>query len=237
MSAGRTSEELWAEAQRHLVGGVNSPVRAYRAVGGTPPFIADAEGAVMRSVDGRSYVDFIGSFGPLVLGHSHPAVVEAVQEAAARGTSFAAPHEGEVELARTVKELVPGIEKIRFVNSGTEATQSAIRLARGCTGRDLVLKFEGCYHGHVRRTAGRGGKRPRHLRDRVERRHPGRPPPATRSSCRSTTRRRWTRHSAATAATWRPPSSSPCPRTTACWSSVPSTSNGCAAGAPNTERC
>ena len=149
MSAGRTSEELWAEAQRHLVGGVNSPVRAYRAVGGTPPFIADAEGAVMRSVDGRSYVDFIGSFGPLVLGHSHPAVVEAVQEAAARGTSFAAPHEGEVELARTVKELVPVIEKIRFVNSGTEATQSAIRLARGCTGRDLVLKFEGCYHGHV----------------------------------------------------------------------------------------
>ena len=149
MSAGRTSEQLWTEAQRHLVGGVNSPVRAYRAVGGTPPFIADAEGAVMRSVDGRRYVDFIGSFGPLVLGHSHPAVVEAVREAAARGTSFAAPHEGEVELARTVKELVPGIEKIRFVNSGTEATQSAIRLARGCTGRDLVLKFEGCYHGHV----------------------------------------------------------------------------------------
>lgn len=149
MRAGRTSEELWAEAQRHLVGGVNSPVRAYRAVGGTPPFIAEAEGAFMRSVDGRSYVDFIGSFGPLVLGHSHPAVVEAVREAAARGTSFAAPHEGEVELARMVKELVPGIEKIRFVNSGTEATQSAIRLARGCTGRDLVLKFEGCYHGHV----------------------------------------------------------------------------------------
>ncbi len=149
MSAGRTSEELWTEAQRHLVGGVNSPVRAFRAVGGTPPFIADAEGAVMRSVDGRSYVDFIGSFGPLVLGHSHPAVVDAVRDAAARGTSFAAPHEGEVELARTVKELVPGIEKIRFVNSGTEATQSAIRLARGCTGRDLILKFEGCYHGHV----------------------------------------------------------------------------------------
>lgn len=149
MRAGRTSEELWAEAQRHLVGGVNSPVRAYRAVGGTPPFIAEAEGPFMRSVDGRSYVDFIGSFGPLVLGHSHPAVVEAVREAAARGTSFAAPHEGEVELARMVKELVPGIEKIRFVNSGTEATQSAIRLARGCTGRDLVLKFEGCYHGHV----------------------------------------------------------------------------------------
>ncbi len=149
MSAGRTSEELWTEAQRHLVGGVNSPVRAFRAVGGTPPFIADAEGAVMRSVDGRTYVDFIGSFGPLVLGHSHPAVVDAVRDAAGRGTSFAAPHEGEVELARTVKELVPGIEKIRFVNSGTEATQSAIRLARGCTGRDLILKFEGCYHGHV----------------------------------------------------------------------------------------
>lgn len=149
MSAGRASEKLWAEAQRHLVGGVNSPVRAYRAVGGTPPFIADAEGAAMRSVDGRRYVDFIGSFGPLVLGHSHPAVVEAVQEAAARGISFAAPHEGEIELARTVKELVPGIEKLRFVNSGTEATQSAIRLARGSTGRDLVLKFEGCYHGHV----------------------------------------------------------------------------------------
>ncbi len=149
MSAGRNSKRLWAEAQHHLVGGVNSPVRAYRAVGGTPPFIADAEGAVLRSVDGRRYVDFVGSFGPLVLGHSHPAVVEAVREAAARGTSFAAPHEGEVELARLVKDLVPVIEKIRFVNSGTEATQSALRLARGCTGRDLVLKFEGCYHGHV----------------------------------------------------------------------------------------
>ena len=149
MSAGRSSEDLWTEAQRHLVGGVNSPVRAYRAVGGTPPFIAEAEGAVMRSVDGTTYVDFVGSFGPLVLGHSHPAVVEAVREAAARGTSFAAPHEGEIELARMVKELVPLIEKIRFVNSGTEATQSAIRLARGCTARDLVLKFEGCYHGHV----------------------------------------------------------------------------------------
>jgi len=128
---------------------VNSPVRAYRAVGGTPPFIARAEGAVMHSVDGRSYVDFIGSFGPLVLGHSHPAVVEAVREAAGRGTSFAAPHAGEVELARLVKELVPLVEKVRFVNSGTEATQSAVRLARGATGRDLVLKFEGCYHGHV----------------------------------------------------------------------------------------
>ncbi len=149
MSAGTASERLWAEAQRHLVGGVNSPVRAYRAVGGTPPFIVEAAGATMRSADGRTYVDFIGSFGPLVLGHSHPAVVDAVREVAGRGTSFAAPHEGEVDLARTVKELVPGIDRIRFVNSGTEATQSAVRLARGCTGRDLVLKFEGCYHGHV----------------------------------------------------------------------------------------
>ncbi len=149
MTAGNASAQLWAEAQRHLVGGVNSPVRAFRAVGGTPPFIDRAEGALMHSVDGTSYVDFIGSFGPLVLGHSHPAVVEAVRQAAARGTSFAAPHEGEVELARMVKALVPAIEKIRFVNSGTEATQSAVRLARGATGRDLLLKFDGCYHGHV----------------------------------------------------------------------------------------
>ncbi len=145
----KTSEELWREARRHLVGGVNSPVRSYSAVGGTPPFIERAEGARMISEDGTEYVDFINSFGPLVLGHAHETVVQAICEAAQRGTSFAAPHRGEVEIAVQIKELIPRIEKVRLVNSGTEAVQSAVRLARGCTGRDLLVKFEGCYHGHV----------------------------------------------------------------------------------------
>ncbi|MEM1245637.1 MAG: glutamate-1-semialdehyde 2,1-aminomutase [Acidobacteriota bacterium] len=146
---GTRNEQLWAEAKQHLVGGVNSPVRSFSAVGGTPVFIERAEGARMISEEGREYVDFINSFGPLILGHAHEAVVEAICASARRGTSFAAPHRGEIEIAQQIKARIPQIEKLRLVNSGTEAVQSAVRLARGCTGRDLLLKFEGCYHGHV----------------------------------------------------------------------------------------
>ncbi len=135
-------------ARSVLPGGVNSPVRAYRAVGGEPVVIAEGAGALVRDVDGNEYVDYVASFGPLILGHAHPAVVEAVRDAARRGTSFGAPTEAEAELAERVVAAVPSMEMVRFVNSGTEATMSALRLARAAAGRDLVLKFEGCYHGH-----------------------------------------------------------------------------------------
>ena len=143
------SAELFARAQRVIPGGVNSPVRAFRAVGGTPLFIARAEGARVFDADGRSYLDYVGSWGPMILGHAFPPVVKAVEEAAHRGTSFGAPCEAEVGLAERVVRLVPSIEKVRFVSSGTEATMSALRLARGFTGRPKILKCEGCYHGHA----------------------------------------------------------------------------------------
>jgi glutamate-1-semialdehyde 2,1-aminomutase len=143
------SEELFARAQRLIPGGVNSPVRAFKAVGGSPLFISKAEGARIWDADGRPYLDYVGSWGPMILGHAFPPVVEAVQQAATRGTSFGAPCLGEVELADRVVRLVPSIEKVRFVSSGTEATMSALRLARGFTGRRKILKFEGCYHGHA----------------------------------------------------------------------------------------
>jgi glutamate-1-semialdehyde 2,1-aminomutase len=143
------SETLFAEAQRHLVGGVNSAVRAFRSVGGTPPFMRRGDGAWIEDEDGRRYVDYVLSYGPLAVGHAHPEVVAAVQEAAARGTSFGAPTEAETLLAQRVKALMPSIELIRMVNSGTEACMSALRLARGYTGRDKILKFQGNYHGHV----------------------------------------------------------------------------------------
>jgi glutamate-1-semialdehyde 2,1-aminomutase len=143
------SEELFARAQRVIPGGVNSPVRAFKAVGGTPLFIRKAEGARIWDADGRGYIDYVGSWGPLILGHAHPAVLEAITQAAARGTSYGAPCAAEVELADRVVRLVPGIQKVRFVSSGTEATMSALRLARGFTGRRKILKFEGCYHGHA----------------------------------------------------------------------------------------
>jgi glutamate-1-semialdehyde 2,1-aminomutase len=142
------SAELFDRAQQLLPGGVNSPVRAFRAVGGTPFFVARASGARLTDVDGRTYVDFVCSWGPLILGHGHPAVLEAIREAAARGWSYGAPCEDEVRLAELVRERVPSVEMVRFVNSGTEATLSALRLARAATGRDLILKFEGGYHGH-----------------------------------------------------------------------------------------
>jgi glutamate-1-semialdehyde 2,1-aminomutase len=142
------SRKALEKAAALIPGGVNSPVRAFAAVGGTPPFIASGEGARITDIDGNEYLDFLGSWGPLILGHAHPAAVEAVREAAARGTSFGAPTEAEVELAERIVDMVPSVEMVRLVNSGTEATISAVRLARGVTGRDLIVKFEGCYHGH-----------------------------------------------------------------------------------------
>ncbi len=143
------SEALFAEAQRHLPGGVDSPVRAFRAVGGTPRFIASGRGASVWDVDDNRYVDYLASWGPLIAGHAHPGVVAAIQEAATRGTSYGAPTESEVELAALIQQAFPSLDLVRFVNSGTEATMSALRLARAFTGRDLVLKFDGGYHGHA----------------------------------------------------------------------------------------
>jgi len=144
-----TNESLFERAQRVIPGGVNSPVRAFRAVGGTPRFIARAEGACLFDAEGTRYIDYIGSWGPMILGHGHPAVLEAVQKAARDGLSFGAPTEREIELAEEILKLVPGIEQVRLVSSGTEAAMSALRLARGATGRNRIVKFEGCYHGHA----------------------------------------------------------------------------------------
>jgi glutamate-1-semialdehyde 2,1-aminomutase len=139
---------LFSDANRYIPGGVNSPVRAFRAVGGEPVFIERASGAYVFGADGRRYIDYVGSWGPMILGHAHPDVIRTVQERAARGLSFGAPTTIETDLARKICELMPSIELVRMVSSGTEATMSAIRLARGYTGRDKIVKFEGCYHGH-----------------------------------------------------------------------------------------
>jgi glutamate-1-semialdehyde 2,1-aminomutase len=143
------SRSLFAKAQMSIPGGVNSPARAFKAVGGDPVFIARGDGARMTDADGNEYLDYVGSWGPLILGHRHPAVIEALEEALRIGTSFGAPTEGEVRIAELITRTVPSVEMVRLVNSGTEATMSAIRVARGFTGRDLVVKFIGCYHGHV----------------------------------------------------------------------------------------
>lgn len=143
------SDKLFAEAQTLIPGGVNSPVRAFGSVGSEPFFVQSAEGAVITDVDGNSYVDYVQSWGALLFGHAHPQIVQAVTEAASKGTSFGTPSELEVELARLVVSMVSGIEKIRFVSSGTEAGMTAVRLARGVTGRDKIIKFAGCYHGHL----------------------------------------------------------------------------------------
>ncbi len=144
-----TSQRLYEEAQRVIPGGVNSPVRAFRGVGGNPLFIAHGEGPYIWDVDGNRYVDYVLSWGPLILGHAHPKVVEAITRAAESGTSFGAPTQAEIELAELVVDMVPSVEMVRLVNSGTEATMSALRLARAVTGRDKIVKFVGCYHGHV----------------------------------------------------------------------------------------
>ena len=143
------NDSLFERARKRIPAGVNSPVRAFRAVGGTPPFFERASGPHLWDADGKRYIDYLGSWGPMVLGHTHPQVVEAVQGAAARALSFGAPTESEIELAETICRLVPSVEMVRLVSSGTEATMSAIRLARGHTGRSLIVKFEGCYHGHA----------------------------------------------------------------------------------------
>ncbi len=142
------SAELFDRARAVLPGGVNSPVRAFRAVGGTPFFVARAQGARLTDVDGKTYLDYVCSWGPLILGHAHPAVLEAIRTAAQRGWSYGAPCEAEVELAELVRRRMPSIEMVRFVSSGTEATMAAVRLARAATKRDVILKFDGCYHGH-----------------------------------------------------------------------------------------
>ena len=145
----KRSQKLFQRAQLAIPAGVNSPVRAFRSVGGTPLFIERGKGAQVWDVDGRAYIDYVGSWGPLIVGHAHPEVVEAVQQAAGRGLSFGAPTEQEVEMAELLCRLVPSLEQVRLVSSGTEATMSAIRLARGHTGRHKIVKFEGCYHGHA----------------------------------------------------------------------------------------
>ena len=143
------SQRLFAQAQQFIPGGVNSPVRSFRAVSGTPPFIARGQGSRVWDVDGNEYIDYLGSWGPLVLGHAHPAVVDALQTAAANGSSFGAPVEQEVELARLICAALPSVDSVRLVSSGTEACMSAIRLARAYTGRSKIIKFAGCYHGHA----------------------------------------------------------------------------------------
>jgi len=143
------NESLFERARARIPAGVNSPVRAFGAVGGTPPFFERASGAQLWDADGKRYIDYVGSWGPMLVGHTHPAVVEAVQAAASRALSYGAPTEAEIELAEAICRLVPSIEMVRLVSSGTEATMTAIRLARGHTGRSLIVKFEGCYHGHA----------------------------------------------------------------------------------------
>ena len=143
------NEQLFARAQRHIPGGVNSPVRAFGSVGGTPRFFVKGEGPYVWDADGKRYIDYVGSWGPLILGHAHPVVIDAVMRAARNGLSFGAPTEAEIDLADLLCEMLPSMEQVRLVSSGTEATMSAIRLARGYTGRNQLVKFEGCYHGHA----------------------------------------------------------------------------------------
>src|SRR5690349_5939768 len=143
------SRELFAEALKYIPGGVNSPVRAFRGVGGQPFFVNHASGARVRDVDGNEYIDYVCTWGPAILGHGHRKIIDAVKAAAEHGTSFGIPNPYEVTMAKLIREAVPSVQKVRMCNSGTEATMSAIRLARGFTKRDKIIKFEGCYHGHV----------------------------------------------------------------------------------------
>lgn len=143
------SKKMFEKASQVIPGGVNSPVRAFRSVGSEPLFISSAQGARVTDVDGNEFIDFVCSWGPMIAGHAHPEIITAVKETAAKGTSFGAPTPNEITLAELVVEAVPSIEKVRLVNSGTEATMSAIRLARGFTGKNIVVKFDGCYHGHA----------------------------------------------------------------------------------------
>lgn len=149
MTTFETSQKLFSEAQKHIPGGVNSPVRAFKNVGGTPPFVMRAKGAYVYDADGNAYIDYIGTWGPAILGHAPPEILQTLNEALRNGLSFGAPTPKEIDLATRVKKAFPSVELVRFVNSGTEATMSAIRLARGFTGKNKVIKFDGCYHGHA----------------------------------------------------------------------------------------
>src|SRR3989339_555737 len=140
---------LFSEAQKLIPGGVNSPVRAFRSVGGIPKFIREAAGAKVTDAEGREYIDYVASWGPMILGHSHPGVVRAIREAAGRGTSYGAPTDAEITMAKKIVDAFPAIEMVRMMSSGTEATMTAIRLARGYTGKEMIVKFTGCYHGHA----------------------------------------------------------------------------------------
>ena len=145
---GKKSQDLFTKAKQYIPGGVNSPVRSFKSVGGVPPFIERGDGSKIYDIDGKEYIDYVSSWGPLILGHAHPEVISAIKEVSEKGTSFGAPTALEVEMAELICEAVPSIDLVRFVNSGTEATMSAIRLARGFTKRDKIIKFDGCYHGH-----------------------------------------------------------------------------------------
>src|SRR3989338_8094657 len=149
MNSYNLSQKLFAEASEHLVGGVNSPVRAFKSVGGTPLFIVRAKGSKIWDADGNEYIDYVGSWGPAILGHAHPNVLRAIHETMKNGLSFGAPTTQEIQLAQKVKEFFPSMEKVRFVNSGTEAAMGAIRVARGFAGKMKIIKFDGCYHGHA----------------------------------------------------------------------------------------
>ncbi|MBA7659701.1 Glutamate-1-semialdehyde 2,1-aminomutase [subsurface metagenome] len=153
----KRSQELFIEAQQYLPGGVDSPVRAFKAVGGTPPFIVWGRGSRIYDADGNEFIDYVCSWGPLILGHSHPKVVSALKQAVERGTSFGAPTELEIALAKMIASAIPSIKMIRFVNSGTEATMTALRLARAFTRRDKIVKFSGSYHGHADGLLVKGG--------------------------------------------------------------------------------
>src|ERR1051326_2935584 len=157
MLSRKKSEELFGEALKYIPGGVNSPVRAFRAVGGQPFFVNKAKGAHVWDVDGNEYVDYVGTWGPAILGHAHPKIIKAVQDAAKHGTSFGIPNPFEVTMAKLICSFVPSVHKVRMCNSGTEATMSAIRLARGFTKRNRIIKFEGCYHGHADSLLVKGG--------------------------------------------------------------------------------
>ncbi len=167
------SEQLFAEALKYIPGGVNSPVRAFRAVGGQPFFVNRAQGARVWDVDGNEYVDYVGTWGPAIMGHAHPRIIEAVRAAAQNGTSFGIPNPSEVTLAKMICAWVPSVQKVRMCNSGTEATMSAIRLARGFTRRDKIIKFDGCYHGHADSLLGKGWFRRADLREPGQRRCAG----------------------------------------------------------------
>jgi glutamate-1-semialdehyde aminotransferase len=177
-NANSRNQQLFERAQRHIPGGVNSPVRAFRSVGGTPCFFQKGAGSKVQDADGKWYTDYVGSWGPMILGHAHPDVIAAVQAAVVDGLSFGAPTEKEVEIADLLCELVPSMDMVRLVSSGTEATMSAIRLARGYTGRDVLIKFEGCYHGHSDSLLVKAGSGLLDLRQPVVVRRAGRSGPA-----------------------------------------------------------